>query len=320
MLTDPTTVVRPAPADAAPAPSSRRQRRRRRLIGAVASVLVVAGMALVLPARGERPADEPHRAPRVAGDPVPRPRASSSTSTSTSTSLDGAVPAAVGAVEPSESGEAAAGPTAPSIGPLTLTPASGLDFLVGVDEMAMTLRNDGGRAADWAIELSNPEITVSPAEGTVAPGETVELSVVVDRTDLSNGVTYTELDVLSDAPLTHGDKVWPVFVRVEKAQVTEVVVGPQVICALQSPGPGPKAATIRATGIHMQKATSVWATVDTPAGEVFEALGYDMAGDRWITTYSSTTIGPHVVSAHAVGIQAIREDVGAVPVQVIWCP
>ena len=196
-------------------------------------------------------------------------------------------------------------PVAPPAGALlSLAPASGLSFDVGTDELIMTVRNEGDVAASWATSLSSPAVTVSPSEGTLDPGAAIDLTVTADRSDLGNGVSHIQLDVVSQAALAHGDAAYPVAVAVEKAEVMAAHAAPQVICALQSPGAGPKVTAILATGIHLEKADTIWAEIQTPGPKTSKAMDYDDAHDRWVATYSSTLLGAHIVSARAAGSEA----------------
>ena len=62
-----------------------------------------------------------------------------------------------------------------------------LDFGKTVNEKTITLRNTGNVGTTWDItEADAPWLTVSPSKGYIQNGETVNVNVKVDRTDLNN--------------------------------------------------------------------------------------------------------------------------------------
>jgi hypothetical protein len=308
MHTDPTLVEPTIPGGTPPPADPGRPTRRRLLIAGAAALAVVIGIAALVVTPGSSAGS---RGPAPGADVLSAATGSTSTS-STSTTLDPTEADAAAVEAP------AGGATGPS-GLLAFAPGS-LQLDADTDEVVFTLRNDGAAAAGWSTDAAPaPWVAVAPSAGTLDPGEAVEVTVTVDRGDLANGAHAVALVLDSDAPFEEALQSVEVSVTVEKAEIEQVAAAPQVICALQSPGAGPKVAVVVAMGQHLPRADTIQAGFDTPGPNVFKAMDYDEANDRFVTTYSSTAIGAHVASVEAYGEDAVSGAVGAVPINVIWC-
>lgn len=295
----------------------RGSRRRSALVAGVAALAIaVGGAGLALGGGGS--ADDPSPSDRV--DPTTTTTADDLADASTTTlaaELE-AQPAGTGSGGGSSSGGGGAAPT-PTVGLLSLS-ASALDLGPDDDQGTVTLRNDGNGTAAWQIAQALPFwLELAPTSGSLAPGQAVDLVFTVDRHDLGNGTHPADIGFSADAGFVGTGQV-SVSVAVEKAEIHAVVGAPGVICSLQSPGAGQKVAAIVAAGQHMAKADTLFAKIDAPNADLQKNMTYDEAHDRWITTYSSSVLGVHKLSAYAMGPDAIHGDAGNGAITVIWCP
>lgn len=311
---DPTTITE------IPEPQGRGAGSRRRaalVAGAAALAIAVGGAGLALGGSGS-PADDTSTTRR--SDSTTSTTTLDETTEATTTTVPAEVEAQPAGATGASSGSGGGGAApAPKVGLLSMS-ASALDF--GPDDVQgkVTLRNDGNGTAGWQIAQALPFwLDLAPTSGSLAPGEAVDLVFTVDRSDLGNGTHPADLMFAADAGFVGTGQV-AVSVAVQKAEIHAVVGAPGVICALQSPGAGQKVAAIVAAGQHMAKADTLFAKIDAPNADLQKNMTYDEAHDRWITTYSSTVLGVHKLSAYAMGPDAIHGDVGNGAITVIWCP
>ena len=75
------------------------------------------------------------------------------------------------------------------------------------------LRNDGGQAVGWSAAVGLVGFSVAPSSGSLAPGETLDIQVSVDRASLPEGTPRTDLIVTSPG----GGGSVSVEARVERA-------------------------------------------------------------------------------------------------------
>lgn len=311
---DPTTITEiPVPADERP----RRAVPTRGLVaGAVALVVALGGAALAV---GGTTADD-----RVDASGVEAAETTTTLTDDTTTTTEAEIEAevlAAGAAGASSSGSGGGGGAAvPAAKGLLSFSAPMFDLGPGTDQQTITLQNVGNGSADWQINHALPAwFDIAPTSGSLAPGASVDLVFTADRTVLGNGVHQTDVGFSATGDFT-GQQHLGVSMAVEKAEITHVVGAPPVICHMHSPGVGPKGAQIVVQGKHMAKADLVWAKIGAPGADLQKSLDYDQANDRWITTYSSKTLGVHHLSAYATGAGAVPGDAGAGTITVIWCP
>lgn len=94
------------------------------------------------------------------------------------------------------------------------------DFGDNGTTLSFKITNSGGTATSWVIRSSNPSVTASATEGEIGPDEVVEVSVLLDRTTVSEG----ELD--ADLKLEWGDEVVQLFARGVHSD-NPVIIGPK---------------------------------------------------------------------------------------------
>lgn len=97
----------------------------------------------------------------------------------------------------------------PGSAQLIVSPTT-LNYTGGRSTGSFTIRNDGDWAASWALWMRDPAnpgtllhlpafLEASPASGTVAAGQSREVTVTIDREQLEDGVTQRTLVVSSSA-------------------------------------------------------------------------------------------------------------------------
>jgi hypothetical protein len=299
-------------------PNRRAASRRAWALTAGTALLVLAlGGAAVATRGGDDAGDDASAAARRGTPTTIDPTTSTTSTTTTALDADAAVLVS-GTATGGGSGGPAAPPPAPQVGRLSFSTGT---LGVGPDDQqgSVTMRNDGGATAHWQLAAGLPEwLDVHPAVGALAPGAAVDLVMTVDRSSLGNGEHAAQVGFVADAAFV-GQAHVALTVAVEKAEVTAVAGAPGVICALQSPGAGQKVAAIIAAGPHIAKADMVFAKIDAPNADLQKNMAYDEDHDRWVTTYSSTVLGVHALSAYATGADAVHTDGGAGAITVIWC-
>ena len=82
----------------------------------------------------------------------------------------------------------------PEIATIALSADSvGVDFFV--ENNTVTIINDGNVTYDYSITMDESFVTLSPSTGTLAMGETVDVTITPDRTALSTGTSTTTLTI-----------------------------------------------------------------------------------------------------------------------------
>ena len=77
------------------------------------------------------------------------------------------------------------------------------------------LRNDGGQSAGWSAAAGLAAFSVSPSSGSLAPGESIDIQISVDRAGLAEGTPRTDVVVTSAG----GGGSVSVEARVERAPI-----------------------------------------------------------------------------------------------------
>lgn len=181
---------------------------------------ILAGAALAVAAIGMLVA-----ARSQPGDPPPAAVESSTTTveaTATTSTTTGSTPPEVTTTAPTPA--IVAGAIEVRDGPV--------DFGAEADEVTISLFNGGDGPADWTITPSTPALSVTPGQGTLGPGETVEVRVGIDRSNISEGdidealrlawdQDETTVDVkgsFEDNPVIHNPQARPAGLVVDSGQ------------------------------------------------------------------------------------------------------
>ena len=97
-------------------------------------------------------------------------------------------------------------PTTPAPVPGNLVVSTGLvDFGTGLTSVSVTLANTGGQSLNWSISGATSPFAVSATAGTLGPGASSAVDVVVDRAAAPEGTLSADAVVVSSA--TGGTKL-----------------------------------------------------------------------------------------------------------------
>ncbi|HYH51329.1 MAG TPA: hypothetical protein VEG38_17415 [Acidimicrobiia bacterium] len=167
----------------------------------------------------------------------------------------GAVAAAAGAVTlmagvallwPKHSGEIAA--TAAPGGQLAVD-AAPIDFGSTAVQAGVRITNTGREPLVFETRAAAPWVSFVGGEGTIDPGQSVEVSAVLDRSRAPEGAADTEIRVQSNG----GSAAVPVRAVVERApDVSAVEATPQTVVVRRCPGATPaqvRAAIVEESGV-----------------------------------------------------------------------
>lgn len=144
---------------------------RRRLPLVAAAVVAVAVLALAIGPGASEP------------DPVASGSTTTSSTTTPSTTSSTTTTSASSTTAPSSTTTPVATVALARLGVRT----GPQDLGTSGDEATVTFANDGGESMAWTAAVDLPGAVAVPAEGTLAPGATAEVVVVVDRTGLPEG-------------------------------------------------------------------------------------------------------------------------------------
>lgn len=153
--------------------------------GVVGALILVAGW-FGLDAQNQQGADTPMPVAQVVAP------STTATATPTTTATTSTVPSTT-TLSPAPPPVTLADPTPASLS------VSNASILFGDAEVIATieLRNDGDESTDWLSAVDLPAVSVTPAGGLIAGGETLTITVNLDRTQLVEGQTEARMIVMS---------------------------------------------------------------------------------------------------------------------------
>ena len=103
-----------------------------------------------------------------------------------------------------------------------------LDFGEGEDSLTVEVIHTQGGSANWQLTVDSPAVTVDPAGGEIAPGETAGVTLSLDRSEIGEGEfaavltlswpegesTTDVVAALEDNPIIHNPQASPSTVQV----------------------------------------------------------------------------------------------------------
>ncbi len=121
-------------------------------------------------------------------------------------------------------------PPAPDPADLTLSTAT-LDLGSTATTGTLTLTNSGGLSAEWTATDVNLPFSLAPAAGTLAPGQSVQLTVAFDRTGLAEGDYGAPVSFSSDGTEAGLDITGSVEIP---PTITQISANPTLVAVLGS--------------------------------------------------------------------------------------
>lgn len=205
-----------------------------------------------------------------------------------------------------DGGEAADDPEPPAPAEVVSTEPRRVEFGDEGTEAAVTLRNSGEEALRFRTETDVEWLSVDPADGTVGPGSSAELTLVLDRAAAPEGQITTTARVVTEARTVEIDVTGDVS---HPPVITELEVSSTEISMAPCEG-GTTTSRIRVTLDESSELAGLavhWSGLPGPDGSTEGAVGMATEDGRY-----TTALGPFTAEGTVIWFVEVADTAGDV--------